>query len=331
MGGKRKEMKNYFSIIIPTYNSEKYIRRCLDSMLGQTNQNYEIIIVDDASTDKSSTIIYEYMKENQKIKYIHLEENVGPGIARNIGIEHANYEHILFCDSDDYFEPNLLSRMDGILIKNKDIDIIHFRGNTFRETAVLAHYEMEAFILYDNDTIIDGKNFLKEKGHEIVGSIYFTLFKTKFLKDNNLKFVKSSHMEDLLFMYQALYEAKKIYCINDKLYNRVYRPNSLTTSGQTRKRLEELVYITDAAYNYLKNHSDIYHLFYRFLIWACLKTKSFFDIDYSVRILQNMSIKYKDFNDLHRDSMLLIKETIDGLERRKMGKYTFNSKQNISF
>ena len=218
--------------------------------------------------------------------------------------------------------------MDEILISNNDIEIIHYKGNVHRETAVLAHYEKGPFILYNDNTIINGKQFLIEKGGEIPGSVYYTLFKKKFLEENTIRFKQSSHQEDLLFMIQALYKAKKIYCINCKLYNRVFRPNSLTTSGQTKKRIEELLYITDEAYQYLKEKKDIFYLFIRFSIWAILKLKTYYDIDYSIETLKTFENRYKDFyKNIPMAYSDRIKETIDELENKRMGKFSFRSRK----
>lgn len=103
-------MNNLVSIITPSYNSEQFIRKTINSVLNQTYQNWEMIIVDDVSPDNSNTIIKEYIKKDSRIKLIELEQNSGPAIARNHAIDEAKGRYIAFLDSDDLWISNKLSR-----------------------------------------------------------------------------------------------------------------------------------------------------------------------------------------------------------------------------
>ena len=120
--------KNKFSIIVPVYNVEKYIEKCLESILNQTYDNFEIIVINDGSTDNSKKILDNY-KTNKKIKIIN-QDNQGLSIARNNGLGAASGDYILFIDSDDYIEEELLSTL------NKNInneDLIRFQVQTVNE------------------------------------------------------------------------------------------------------------------------------------------------------------------------------------------------------
>ena len=101
----------YFSIIVPMYNAEKYIRICVNSILMQTFQDFELIIVDDCSTDNSYNICRELYGNNEKIHLFRHEKNQGPGIARNLGMENSRGEYIFFIDSDDAIIPNALEKL----------------------------------------------------------------------------------------------------------------------------------------------------------------------------------------------------------------------------
>lgn len=119
----RKEM---VSIILPTYNREKVIGRAIQSILRQTYENYEIIIVDDGSTDHTQEII-EQMKDD-RIRYIRLEQNQGVGHARNIGIQEAKYDYIAFCDSDDeWFPDKLQKQMEKLLGASEHVGLVYCR------------------------------------------------------------------------------------------------------------------------------------------------------------------------------------------------------------
>ena len=97
------------SVIIPCYNAEKYIKKCFEGLEKQTFREFDVIVVDDFSTDNSLNILYE-IKQNSKlkIKVIKMKQNVGPGEARNVGIKASDSEYLAFCDSDDYYEENFL-------------------------------------------------------------------------------------------------------------------------------------------------------------------------------------------------------------------------------
>lgn len=98
------------SVIIPVYNAENFIRRCVDSVLGQTYSKWELIPVDDGSTDSSLRILKEYEARDSRIKVIH-QENAGPGLARNKGIENASGDYVVFIDSDDVITPDYFEKL----------------------------------------------------------------------------------------------------------------------------------------------------------------------------------------------------------------------------
>lgn len=114
------------SVIIPVYNSEKYVRRCINSVIAQTYQNWEMILVDDGSVDNSLAILQEYANKDIRIKVVH-QDNAGPGIARNTGITCATGEYIVFIDSDDrvnkeYFRKLSMKKEDVVFIDVAQVD-----------------------------------------------------------------------------------------------------------------------------------------------------------------------------------------------------------------
>jgi len=114
-------MANKISVIIPTYNNEKYISKAIDSVLSQTYQNFSIIVIDDGSTDNTKQILTRYQ---EKITYIY-QENQGVSVARNTGIHNSNSDYIAFLDSDDEWLPRKLEMQVGILDKKKNIGLVH--------------------------------------------------------------------------------------------------------------------------------------------------------------------------------------------------------------
>ncbi|WP_318529556.1 glycosyltransferase family 2 protein [Campylobacter sp. CNRCH_2015_0814] len=137
------------SIILPTYNVEKYIARALESCTNQTFKDIEIIVVDDVGNDKSIDIAKEYASKDNRIKIIHNEENLGTFASRNIGVLNSSSPYIMFLDPDDYLELNACEECINALNKEKNIDLIWFN------------------FLYDKQGIISKDNFLKDKFYTI--------------------------------------------------------------------------------------------------------------------------------------------------------------------
>ncbi len=113
--------KNMLSIIIPIYNSEIYLQRCLDSLVSQTDKNFEVILIDDGSTDDSANICEHYCSSNYNFKYFH-QKNAGPSAARNLGIKYAKGEFISFIDSDDFVSSSYVEK----ILRNMNCDILFF-------------------------------------------------------------------------------------------------------------------------------------------------------------------------------------------------------------
>jgi len=115
-----------FSIIVPVYNVEDYLKQCLDSIIGQTYTNFEIIIVNDGSKDNSQQIIDEYEQKYPSLIKAFKKENGGLSDARNFGVEKVVGDYILFVDSDDYINKELLEKLNEVIVRDKEPEIISF-------------------------------------------------------------------------------------------------------------------------------------------------------------------------------------------------------------
>ena len=211
------------SIIIPVYNSEKTICKCIDSILEQELKEKEIILINDGSKDNSLEILLEYEKRYSFIKVIS-QENAGQGVARNNGIKLATGKYITFVDSDDY-----LSDTDSYskFIKKcytKDLDILIFnyvlvKGNIneevvrFKENIVFSKEEVLSKFLITN---------------EVEGYSCNKIFKSKFFKEDGIRFIEGKKYEDIPLVLDALILSNKIEFDNSKTYN--YVINDLSTT-----------------------------------------------------------------------------------------------------
>ena len=224
-------MKINISIIIPVYNTGPYLKKCIDSVLNQTLENIEIIIINDASTDNSLSIIKEYEKKDSRIKVVSLSENTmgGAGIPSNIGILQAKGEYIGFVDSDDWLELEMFE----ILYKDA---IIHDSDYTFCDFMLFNEKTRKITppndkCHWDNLSATDKSSLLK-----ISPVPWRKLYKRSFLMDNNLRFPEGDFFyEDTPFHFMVTLKAKRISFVDISLYyHRVSRAEQ-TMSGKGRK------------------------------------------------------------------------------------------------
>lgn len=218
------------SIIVPVYNNEKYIDKCLNSLINQSLKDIEIIIVNDGSTDDSAKIIKKYVDNYPKIiKYIEIS-NSGVANARNIGLENATGDYIGFCDSDDYVELNMFE----LLWKKAT--------NTNAEIVVSGYYSEKDNGHLSNNALDNMSEYSKslEENPEIllISNPFITskIFSKKLLEDNNIKFNKNYRIfEDLLFTYSSFLKANKIEKVNKPLYHYIRRINESVTGSLNYK------------------------------------------------------------------------------------------------
>lgn len=222
-------MQEKISVIIPVYNMEKYIKRCLDSILNQTYGNIEIIVVDDGSIDKSVLICNEYSKKYHNIKVIN-KENGGVSSARNLGVNNATGNYISFVDPDDFIEKNMYAELYNAIREYKSeiavCSVNEIRGNeifTGDNTGKLIKYsKSEAISGYFNDRYPFNCNYLCNK-----------LFSNK-LFDNVRLNEKIAYQEDSEIMIKLLNASDSIAYIGKPLYNYDLREGSLS-SGKISK------------------------------------------------------------------------------------------------
>lgn len=227
------------SIIVPVYNSEKYLSKCLDSLVNQTLEDMEIIVIDDKSQDKSKEIINEYYaKQTKKIVPIFFEKNKGQGYARNVGIDRANGEYIIFVDSDDYVDLEMCEILYN-KAKEKNFDIVCFDINKI----INGNLKKQA-LQYDKS--IEGDIDLKKRFKIFKSSGYFTtrMYRRKMLIDNNIKFPIGIHYEDSMFNTLTLLYANSIAKVDEALYFYLIRENS-SSNSYNQERLYDRIEVAE--------------------------------------------------------------------------------------
>ncbi len=229
--------KPLISIIVPVYNVEAYLRECIESILAQTYQNLEIILINDGSTDQSENILNDYAKRFKNIKAIH-QKHGGVSSARNTGIKHASGEWISFVDPDDYAKNNFVETLYEIAIKNKaDISTCSFTS-----------FSEEKSIL-KNPPIwpakpLSGHNAINESmKHKRPAYLPLNLFRASLFRNGSISFPVGQEYEDIAAKIKLLYYAKKVAFTNQKLYMYRIRKDSITGKKFSASRYRDF---TDA-------------------------------------------------------------------------------------
>ncbi|WP_300367538.1 glycosyltransferase family 2 protein [Brachyspira sp.] len=246
----------FFSIIVPVYNTEKYLKRCLDSLISQTFKDIEIIVVNDCSTDNSGEIIKSYIKNDDRLIYIEHEINKGTLISRKNGSIKANGKYITYVDSDDELDINTCKEVFEC-IKNNDYDIIYFgvkiisnRNSKDMQWSLLTNrYNIHTDYLMNE--AID-----KKIPHNMCGKFFNKEIINKIVE--NTKDIKLIYSEDMLQCLIGLYYAKSIFILHNNLY--IYNTDiSISTKNNDEINLEKYEYIC-------QNVKSALNEFYNFLI-----------------------------------------------------------------
>ena len=221
------------SVIVPVYNIEEYLPRCLDSILAQTYTELEIILVDDGSTDCSGVICDQYAKKDKRIKVIH-KENGGVSSARNIGLDRATGEYIGFVDGDDLLD----DKMFEVLLKNAeeqkcDISCCQFATIDLQGNQKSIYNDISQIL---NSEYIISNFFFDPFIKELMYSVYSKIYKYSLIEE--LRYKSYSYGEDILFVFETLERSQKVYYDNYVGYYYVQRENSAMTAAFSKKRLE---------------------------------------------------------------------------------------------
>lgn len=212
-------MNELISIIIPAYNVQKYISKCIESVISQTYKKLEIIIIDDGSKDNTLKICEEFMKKDDRIKVIHIE-NAGVSNARNIGLNNSNGKYISFIDADDFVNEFFCEKMLKALIEN-NCDVCSCGYNR-------VYNSKTEIIVNKNINKITGIQFLNKifEVQSSMGFCHMKLWKKEVL--NNIKFNTNIIVaEDALFCMEVSKNIKEVYILNEPLYNYRCNENSL--------------------------------------------------------------------------------------------------------
>lgn len=289
------------SIVIPAYNCEKIIDKCLESVLNQTYADIEIIVIDDGSKDKTYDVVESYVKKDNRIKLKRIA-NSGPGGARNTGIDMATGEYLAFVDSDDMIYPNYIKNMMDQM-ENKDLDLVlcemewiteynkiedaKKQENVDKNTKKINVQENICSKTQDNCRLYENKQQILDNIIELMSSGWYIntlcckIYKMDYIKQNNIRINEQLDMgEDFQFNIKCLNYIEKMAIIPDVLYQYYtvnstltykYRPNMYE---QRKVSIDEFSKFVDK-YNLDKN--IIHYLYIKLLFSDCMQMREYKD------------------------------------------------------
>lgn len=240
-------MKPKISIIVPVYNVELYINKCINTILNQTFKNFELILIDDGSTDNSGEICDEYLEIDERVRVIH-KENTGLSDARNVGINIAKGDYIGFVDSDDTINPKMYEILYNLCQEHnadistcliRTIDINKERRNNKEYTNKVYIYSNKYAIKETYDGGISGYSSCNK------------LYRSYLFED--IKFPKGRIYEDASILYKLYMKSNKVVFIDKALYNYIHREGSITRSRFSKKRFD-IIEMYNEKYEFMCNN-----------------------------------------------------------------------------
>lgn len=227
-----------FSVIIPVYNVENYLRECVDSIIGQTCKDYELILIDNGSTDSSGTICDEYAATHDNVKVKHLIPNVMASGARNEGQKMATGEYVLFVDSDDfYYDNHVFERLKEKVLNAPDVilfNCLHF----YEKSGKFSNFELNLNVPVEGRSVVDiYRDLVNADAYS--NSAWSKAIKRSLLEDNNIHFTLGLAVEDNDWYYNVVLHIQSMAIIKEPCY--VYRrrlTGSITTTATIKNTID---------------------------------------------------------------------------------------------
>lgn len=236
------------SVIVPVYNTEKYLSRCIESILNQTYSDFELLLINDGSKDQSGSICDDYSNKDQRIKVFH-KFNGGVSSARNLGLDNANGEYIMFVDADDWIDKDCLNVLYTI-IQSENLDLLQFSFRTVNEVGKINQiYSAET-------TALDLNNYIEEDVYLVCAG--GTILKKSIIDNIKLRFREDLKLaEDQLFILSTMNFATRIKRIPEVFYNYYKNENSATANAKFDDIINSIIALNNFQYKSIfKKHIE---------------------------------------------------------------------------
>lgn len=295
------------SVIVPVYNVEEYLEKCLDSLVNQTLKDIEIIVVNDGTKDNSQDIIDKYVKKYKNIK-CYKKENGGLSSARNYGLKYAKGEYIAFVDSDDYVEKNMYEDMYN-KAKEDNFDVV--------ACDLKYIYDDEEVLAYSNlKKDLTTKEEIKKSYIYIYPAAWNKIYKKELLK--NIEFKEKVWFEDVEFLYRLYPRINSIGYINKYYYNYVQREGAITRTFNSK------------LYDYINNWNGIIDFYKKENLYDEYKNElEYCYVRYIYATFVKRAANYKNIEEYNRAVKIAIKNVNEHFPKYKKNKYFYKSLKGI--
>ncbi len=239
------------AVIIPAYNTAPWIGECLNSVVGQSRQFDEIVLINDGSTDDTESICRRYASLYDNIHLIS-QSNRGPSVARNVGLSNISSDYVVFLDSDDCLREDAAETLCEVA---GDKEILFFDTTVFGDPDLYPEHDPYDRTIDLNGAIVTGRHFFEMIYPDNYSTNHcLAIYKTDFLKSNDLFFPEGLLYEDNYFTFACLMKADRVSFLDSKLHFRRYRPGSTVTGGQSRAKLHDQIDITSLIYQFIEDN-----------------------------------------------------------------------------
>lgn len=264
-------MNDLISVIVPVYKVEKYLTKCIDSIINQTYKNLQIILVDDGSPDNCGKICDSYAKKDKRIRVIH-KKNGGLSDARNAGIESAKGEYLAFIDSDDYIAPDMLEKLHKALTDaDADMSICSFKY--IWEDASMTDEELNNSSPIKNE-VLYGRDILCNKMNDKGGWYWVVAWNKLYRKElfNDVCYPNNKIHEDEFVIHKILFKCDKVVCIEDMLYYYFQRQSSIMNEKYSIKRLDAVEALLDRVEFMIEHqcYNGVFKCYMKAKLYLCL-------------------------------------------------------------
>ena len=243
------------SVIVPVYNSGEFLKRCLESCLSQDFSDLELIVVDDGSTDNSFEIASDFAKGDSRLHLYH-QDNSGASAARNLGLDVATGDYVMFVDSDDWIEPDMLSELFKIIDKHRDIQVV--------QTAVPCDFRKQG-----REGVYSGKEAVKALLEGSWWGPYCKLIRRSLI--GKLRFPDKTICEDYYFNYRLFSIIDSLYYLDKCYYHRTDTPSSLSKIGLSKRKFDEFYNVKAVYDSVVTDYPQYRQLAEVHLAGSCLK------------------------------------------------------------
>ena len=287
----------FLSIIVPMYNVEKYIDKCIWSLTNQDIADYEILIIDDSSTDDSLKKALHWERETSTVRVIKKASNSGLSDTRNIGLHKAKGNYILFVDSDDYIDANALGKLCQTLVTYEP-DILYFGYvvETKDKSSVIYNFKTEKEKAYNSHDFMARE--LKARNLPIPACA--ACYKKSLIIDNDLFFETGLLHEDVRWSPEVLYSARSVYTSSMCFYHYMLRTDSISQKKDRTKNGRDLVATCAYLEQFIKriNNNDLQKIFFNYVAMTYMKAVAVNDMTHDKNALISRSFPIKHVDNL---------------------------------